>query len=281
MNTRAPNSRLEKCLWGLLTGSVIAATGLRAEDSALPVEADQHHRANLMKEERRQKRVEEFLRLRSDESGRPRPDLWLKAIEQTRQMKTAGAISAPAQVAASAALGTGVVGVQWTSIGPAPLRVTNAGVAGVMGLGAVSGEIVDIAIDPRGSSDQVIYVATNDGGIWKSTDGGTSWRPMTDFMPSLSMGAVGLDSGNPSVVYAGTGDPFDGAGRYCCFGSFLLKGVGIYKSTDAGESWSILNPFGIFTGVSMNRIISPAPGILLVATGQGLYRSVDGGANFG
>jgi len=133
---------------------------------------------------------------------------------------------------------------------------------------------VDIAIDPRNTTDQVIYIATNDGGIWKSTDGGTNWAPKTDFMPSLSMGAVALDPGNPSIVYAGTGNLFDGGGVF-------FKGIGIYKSIDTGETWSILNPGGIFSNRGINRIVFPAPNVLLVATNVGLFRSVNGGLNFG
>src|SRR3989442_9459431 len=127
-------------------------------------------------------------------------------------------------------------------MGPAPLRIDKN--QNLQGLGPDSGEVVDIAIDPRNTTDQVIYIATNDGGIWKTTTGGVptngrvAWEPKTDFMPSLSIGAVALDPGNPSIVYAGTGNLFDGGHVFAGF-----KGVGIYKSTDAGETWpSVLNP---------------------------------------
>ena len=75
--------------------------------------------------------------------------------------------------------------------GPAPLRIDHE--QNFQGAGPDSGEVVDIAIDPRNATDNVIYIATNDGGIWKSTDGGTSWKPETDYLLSLSMGAVTLD----------------------------------------------------------------------------------------
>src|SRR3989442_1211270 len=157
-------------------------------------------------------------------------------------------------------------------MGPAPLRIDKN--QNFQGLGPDSGEVVDIAIDPRNTTDQVIYIATNDGGIWKSTDGGVTWTPKTDPMLSLSMGAVALDSGNPSIVYAGTGNIFDGGGVF-------FKGVGIYKSVDAGETWIVLNPGGMFNNRGINRIVLPAPNVLLVATNVGLFRSVDGGLNFG
>jgi hypothetical protein len=99
--------------------------------------------------------------------------------------------------------GNSVISQQWTQIGPAPLIIDAE--HNFQGAGPDSGMIDDIAIDPRGTTDQTIYVATENGGIWKTLDGGTTWKPKTDNMPSNSMGAVALDPGNPSIVYAGTG----------------------------------------------------------------------------
>jgi photosystem II stability/assembly factor-like uncharacterized protein len=227
--------------------------------------------------EEREKRVREFKEERSDASGNARPDLWRKGIDHAQKMKIAAGIRlakgrkklANGQMSALSA--GGVVGVQWTQIGPAPLRIDKE--ENFQGEGPDSGEVLDIAIDPRNSADNIIYIATNDGGIWKTTDGGTTWKPKTDFMPSLSMGAVELDPGNPSIVYAGTGNLFDGGGVF-------FKGVGIYKSLDSGETWSIVGG-NVFNGKGVNRMVLPAPGVLLVATDQGLFRSIDGGANFG
>jgi len=98
-----------------------------------------------------------------------------------------------------------------------------------------------------------------------------------DSMPSLSMGAVATDPANSQIVYAGTGNPFDGGGAF-------TKGVGILRSIDGCQSWGIVDGGildTIFAGMLINRILVPAPGILLVATGNGLFRSVDGGQNFG
>ena len=217
----------------------------------------------------RLQRQQEYLHEHSDEAGQVRPDLWLAGIQAAKQMKIAAGI--PSAPSGAAAPTSGVIGVQWTQIGPAPLRIDQEQI--YQGAGPDSGEVVDIAIDPRGASDQVIYLATNDGGIWKSTDGGTSWKPKTDYLPSLSMGAVALDPGNPSIVYAGTGNLFDGAGIFS-------KGVGLYKSIDGGQTWSQIGRT-IFSNFGVNRIVLPAPNVLLVATNFGVYRSIDGGANFG
>jgi hypothetical protein len=134
--------------------------------------------------------------------------------------------------------------------------------------------VVDIAIDPRGTTDQTIFAAFGSGGVWKSTDDGNTWAPKTDGLLSLSTGAVALDPGNPSIVYVGTDNPaFGGDCPGCNF-----TAVGIYKSLDGGNTWTLLpnSP----TGVAIRRIVFPAPGVLLVATTQGLYRSLDAGATF-
>jgi hypothetical protein len=215
------------------------------------------------------KRLHVFLLNRSDSAGQPRADLWRQGLADFVQL----------DVDAS---------VLWTSIGPGPLNIdsqvmwSNAPNPPIpdksfQGAGPDSGEVTDIAIDPSGAADTNICIATNDGGIWRSTDGGTTWLPTMDPMLSLSMGAVAIDPANPQIVYAGSGNFYDG-------GSEFTKGVGIYRSSDGGSTWSIVDggPFAtVFAGFSINGIVVPAPDTLLVATDQGLYRSIDGGQNFG
>jgi hypothetical protein len=250
--------------------------GLAAPDTQVP--------SGLSRQDRRERLAEEFNREHMDSSGRVRPDLWLKGIEHVRQMSIAAGV--PLGPQASGRFGLegvgGVIGVQWTQIGPAPLRIDNE--QNFQGQGPDSGEVTDIAIDPRNTTDRTIYIATNSGGIWKTTDGGTTWKPKTDFMPSNSMGAVGLDPGNPSIVYAGSGNLFAGS-------SIFFKAAGLYKSLDGGDTWSVLGTNVFTSNIGINRIVLPAPGVLLVGTGtgarcgsgsgSGLYRSVDGGLSFG
>jgi hypothetical protein len=130
---------------------------------------------------------------------------------------------------------TGITGAQWTQVGPAPLQIDAGLWQRHQGSGPDSGEVVDIAIDPRGSTDQTIYIASGSGGIWKSTDHGTSWRPLTDSLLSLQTGAVALDPGNPSIVYAGTGNPaYVGNCRSCTLSdSWYLQVVGRREYLDA------------------------------------------------
>ena len=229
-------------------------------------------------------RQEWFDNLNRDPSVPLRSELLQRGIAAQLRMP----ISAKGGLRGAAGLGAatlpatpgGTLGLHWVGIGPQPLRIDPPG-AGCncgdtvlfQGAGPDSGEVVDIAIDPRGTTDQVVYIATNDGGIWKTTNGGTSWQTSTDFLPSLSMGAVALDPANPDIVYAGTGNPFDG-------GQTITKGVGIYKSIDGGQTWQQLGA-SVLTNKLINRIVLPASGVLVVGTNQGVYRSVDGGQSFG
>ncbi len=219
-----------------------------------------------------------------------RPDLWKKGVEHYKAMKVAAGVrrvqkgnnknaangSRSALDSAELNANGPVQGVQWVQVGPQP-SVPLANI-NFQGTGPMSGEVLDIAIDPRGTSDQVIYIATNDGGVWKSSDGGVTFKAKTDFMPSMSMGAVALDPTAPWTVYAGTGNLFDGNGTTT---TLAVKAVGIYKSVDMGESWAVLNPGGIFTGNGINRILVLPGNVVLVASANGLFRSVNGGLAFG
>jgi len=155
----------------------------------------------------------------------------------------------------------------WKQIGPDPIDGSNQS---QLPHATSSGTVTDIAIDPSGSSDSIIYLATAGGGVWKTTDGGSKWSSKANGMSNLSMGAVSLDPSNPSVIYAGVGGP------WCC-----VSGGGIYRSRDAAEGWTLLNPKAIFTGVVINRIVLPNSETLLVATSNGLYKSVTAGNSFG
>ncbi len=217
-------------------------------------------------------RQQTFLKKHTDASGKIRQDLWRIGVEHVKRMNIAAA--APVRIGPAPVK---FVGVQWQQIGPAPLTIDADQL--FQGTTPVAGEVTDIAIDPSGATDQTIYIATNDGGIWKSIDGGTTWNPKTDGMPSLSMGAVALDPENSSIVYAGTGNIFDG-------GNLFTKAAGIYKSVDGGETWAIVGAsvfanVGLNQFIGINRIVLPAPNVLLVATQRGLFRSIDGGQNFG
>jgi hypothetical protein len=124
----------------------------------------------------------------------------------------------------------------WRQAGPSPLLVGNEQV--FQGIGPDSGEVVDIAIDPRGGPNRIIYIATGSGGVWKSTDDGVRWRPLTDYVPATAIGAIALDPADPDIVYVGSGNLFDGAAG-------MPKSAGLFKSTDGGRTWArLVSPVG-------------------------------------
>src|ERR1039458_2224456 len=160
---------------------------------------------------------------------------------------------------------TSVSSTQWTLIEP---QATGQGAE------AVSGHVAALAVDPRNAN--VVYLGGADGGVWKTTDGGADWTPLTDSQPSLSIGALAVDPSKPDIVYAGTGNPTMGDGS----GS----GVGILKSTNGGTDWANFpGPFVSNTySIGIYSIaVHPTDGqVLLVGSTEGIFRSADGGVTW-
>ncbi len=147
----------------------------------------------------------------------------------------------------------------WISIGPNPMQSTF--------YANVSGRVASLAVDPTNSN--IVYAAAAGGGLWKSTDGGATWSPLTDNFPRLSSGSVAIDPNNASTIYYGTGELNFNIDGY--------PGAGFFKSTDAGASWSqMIFPVGgalYYTG----KIIV-APNSTVFATGlYDVYKSTDAG----
>jgi len=95
--------------------------------------------------------------------------------------------------------------INWVSLGPTP--------GYYFSYGNISSRIVTGAFHPTNPS--IIYVGPANGGVWKSTDSGVNWTPLTDNQPSMSMGAIAIDPTNPNVIYAGTGEAtYSGASYY-------------------------------------------------------------------
>jgi photosystem II stability/assembly factor-like uncharacterized protein len=124
----------------------------------------------------------------------------------------------------------------------------------------------------------VYYAGAASGGVWKSSDGGATWKPTFDDQPSQAIGALAVAQSNPDIVWAGTGEAW-------AIRDMDMMGDGIYKSTDAGETWT--NMGLVETGRIGTIVIHPTnPEIVLAcalgrATGpqkeRGVYRSENGG----
>ncbi len=131
------------------------------------------------------------------------------------------------------------------------------------------GRINAIAVDPNNSS--TYYVGSPAGGIWKSTDSGLNWTPLTDDLPHIGVSGIAINPDNSNVIYIATGD--DDAND-----SFT---AGVWKSEDGGNSW---NNTGNLSGnpTKMNEIyVNPNnTQIVLVATNRGVQKTTDGGTTW-
>ena len=159
---------------------------------------------------------------------------------------------------------------RWRSIGPVAAQVAQNGIE----LNVVdSGRVRSIL--PHPTEPDTLYLLSSGGGLWKTQNLSAAyptWVPLTDATVTTSGGAAALGS-NPSTVYLGLGDPFDGIGLV---GGYMLR------STDGGLSWSA--PFSLPTAAIVTDVkvdSSGAPDKVFAATEAGLYRSTDGGLSYG
>lgn len=139
----------------------------------------------------------------------------------------------------------------------------------------MSGRIADIAIDQNNPSTW--YTAVGSGGVWKTTNAGTTWKPIFDDQPVYSIGDVTIAPSNSNIIWVGTGE--NNGGRHISFGD------GVYKSLDGGQTWKNM---GLKKSEHVSDIIihptNPdivwvsAQGPLWSGGGErGLYKTTDGG----
>ncbi|HQN58254.1 MAG TPA: hypothetical protein PLE02_01340, partial [Bacteroidales bacterium] len=144
-----------------------------------------------------------------------------------------------------------------------------------IGPGGMSGRVTAFAVDPR--NENVFYVGTASGGLWKTLNAGTTFTPIFDNEAVASIGALAVDPQRPDIVWAGTGE---GNPR-----NSVTGGYGIYKSLDGGRTWKCM-------GLELTRyihriIVDPVnPDVIYAGaignpwaphTERGFYRSTDGG----
>ena len=167
-----------------------------------------------------------------------------------------------------------VVRAQTREMAPALVEATWAHIAPK----ELGGRVSEVAADP--TTPDVVYAATASGGVWKSTDGGLTWRPSWPAERTQAMGGLAISS--DGTLYAGTGEPTP-AGGYV-----VSSGSGIYRSADAGDTWL---PVGLEGSGAVGRIVThpSEPGSIFVAAAghllhpggeRGLYRSRDGGESW-
>ena len=147
-----------------------------------------------------------------------------------------------------------------------------------IGPAGMSGRIA--AIDALATDPDIVYVGAATGGVWKSTNGGQTWKAVFDDQRVLGIGAVVVDQSNPDVVWVGTGEgnPRNSAG----------VGGGVYKSIDGGDTWTLL---GLERSERIHRILLHPTDADIAYVGamgpawsdgkeRGVFRTLDGGRSW-
>lgn len=161
------------------------------------------------------------------------------------------------------------VSSNWTALGPVqvPLRDSRMPIIGVAGLGRIN----CVTFDPNNLN--TLWVGSPSGGLWKSTDGGSTWSTSTDNLPNIGISWIVIDPNNTNIMYLATGDG-DAGDTYC---------IGVLKSTDGGNNW---NTTGLQPGVSslwkMRKLLMhPADSnTLLAAVNLGVYKTTNAGTSW-
>jgi photosystem II stability/assembly factor-like uncharacterized protein len=150
-------------------------------------------------------------------------------------------------------------GLKWRNIGPA----------------FSSGRIADFAVNPNNSSEY--YVAVASGHVWKTTNNGTTFKPIFDNYGAYSMGCITIDPSNHNTIWLGTGE--NNHQRVIGYGN------GVYKSVDGGQSWTNMGlkesrQIGgiVVHPTNSNIVYVAAEGSIWAKGGErGLYKTIDGG----
>ena len=157
---------------------------------------------------------------------------------------------------------TPAIGKAWTFAGP----------------DNVGGRITDIQSSPQ--KPAVIFVGTANGGVFRSSDAGTTFQPVFESQPSLSIGALAIDPSNPERIWVGTGEANSSGSTY--------SGTGIYLSTDGGNTWQHK---GLLESHHIGRIVidphdprtlyvAALGNLFLPSEERGVYKTTDGGASW-
>ena len=134
------------------------------------------------------------------------------------------------------------------------------------------GKIITIVQHPTLTT--TLYACTSSGGLYITTNSGTSWSPMHgSFLPGVQFGCLAIDPGNTNIMYAGSGEP-----SYAQV--YGWGGYGTFKSTNGGVSWTQINT-GMGNVVVLDVIVNPAnTQEIVAATNNGIFKSSNAGASW-
>jgi hypothetical protein len=202
--------------------------------------------------------------------GRSSAELRRRAYQSKLQMRTQHAAARLMAGPNGASLSSG----SWIPLGPLPLASDASG-NGTQDYGQVAGRVTAVAIDPADPTGNTVYIGAAQGGVWKSTNAAYSvadnvaWTPLTDSQATLSIGSIAIQPGNSdpsrSVILAATGEANNSGDSYF--------GLGILRSTDAGNSWilasSANNGALSFAGLGGTRMAFATRNNLTVVSAMG------------
>lgn len=186
-----------------------------------------------------------------DEHGQIPARAWQTALEQRAATVAAGSITPTAG---------GIAPPAWTERGPAN----------------VAGRSRSLVIDPRNT--QRMFCGAVAGGLWRSTNGGTTWAQVNDWWSNLAVSCVTLDPTNPDVMYVGTGEGFYSLAHLVRSFSHFVRGAGMLKSIDGGATWTQLAATANWQHITRIAVSPSNPRIVLASRRPGgIARSADGG----
>src|SRR5467141_3118437 len=148
-----------------------------------------------------------------------------------------------------------------------------------IGSAAMSGRIAALAAVHEGNR-LTVYIGSASGGVWKSENGGTTYKPVFDKEPVQSIGAIAIDPTNPKVIWVGTGESWTR--------NSVSIGDGIYKSTDGGDNWTNMGLREseriakiLIDPTDPNTVYACVPGKLWSdSEDRGVYKTTDGGKSW-
>jgi len=149
-----------------------------------------------------------------------------------------------------------------------------------IGSAAMSGRVAAVSAVPEKNGKTTIYIGAASGGVWKSTDNGTTFKPVFDKQPVMSIGAIAIDPSHHDSVWVGTGESW--------MRNSVSIGNGVYKTSDGGETWKYL---GLPNSEHVARLaVDPRNGDTAYACvagklwsdspDRGLYKTTDGGTSW-
>jgi photosystem II stability/assembly factor-like uncharacterized protein len=194
-------------------------------------------------------------------------------LAQARAVRTASASEASAADAP----------LTWTPIGPRPIGSGAGGSTYFNGQFPVAGRVTAIATHP--TDHRTAYAGSAYGGVWKTTDDGANWVPVSDGLPSLAVGALAIDPADGNTLYVGTGEANNSN-----YGGDSYYGAGLFKTTDGGAHWLKIGGAG-FDGCHVGDLAVIGNVVLAAVTEwfgivdpactrRGMWRSTDGGSTW-